>query len=138
MPSNRNKRANYVLREGFLDEQKRESCEQIPIDCIVTRPVFQGHEKIFKVYCDGEYYGFTVFEIDERENGKELVSLYSIQERGEKTLNFTDAIIPKLEEIAKEYGCKTIRLNTMRTGLVKKLLEKHEWFVGEIIVRKEV
>lgn len=134
-------RGNFVLKNGDVDERTRAEMRYIPNDNPIEHLegvldlVKAGKMTLMHVYENGERVGFTVFEINNEPMGKELMSLvsYGKNEAG----NLAESIIPMLEEIARKNDCKTIRLNTARPGLCKKL-QKMDWFVSEILMRKEL
>ena len=136
----RDQRALYVLRDGFLDEQKRKDLHRlIPADSpvettrLIESQIRNGEAWLYDVFEDGEPIGFTVYTFVEGD-GKELLSIASYAKgRGDVTAE----VMPLLEGIAKSNNCKSIRLHTMRTGLVQKLI-KADWFVSEIVMRKEI
>lgn len=138
----REQRKRFVLREGYLDAQKRACLHRlIPQDSptegmhIVERGIDSGEMKLLDVFEDGRIVGITIYSIEENENGREFLSIASYGESGS---DLSRSIIPKLEDYAREFGCKTIRLHTMRTGLVKKLTDHLGWYVSEIVMRKDL
>jgi len=138
----RKQRKLYVLRDGMLDDTKRGQLHNlIPADSptetmhFLERGIDRGEFTLADIFEDGERVGFTVYTITENEDGKEFLSIASYA-KGKG--NVTIEAMPILEGIAKAKGCKTIRLHTMRTGLVKKLTENLNWYVSEIVMRKEL
>lgn len=87
-----------------------------------------------EVVHNGKKVGLSIFQIIENEAGKEFLSIASI---GTDRTDLTKSIIPILEEIAANYGCKSIRLHTMRPGLCSKLFPLG-WFASEIVMSKEL
>lgn len=138
----RNQRLLFVLRDGVLDDTKRGQLHRlIPADSptetmhYLERGIDSGEFTLADIYEGGERIGFTVYMITENEDGKEFLSIASYA-KGQGDV--TTSAMPILEGIAKAKGCKTIRLHTMRTGLVKKLTKNQNWFVSEIVLRKEL
>lgn len=137
----RARRFRYVIREGFLDEEKRKALHRmIPADspaetmAAVEAGIGRGEFSLMDILEDGEKIGFTVFCVCQVDSGKEMLSIATYAKgRGDVT---TEAM-PLLERIAEDQGCRSIRLHTMRTGLVEKLKNKLGWFVSEIVMRKE-
>jgi hypothetical protein len=129
------------MRPGFLDAERCKQLHQsIPCDSpvetmdYVEKRVMSGDYTIASVFEDGTPVGWTVYGIENHEQGREMLSVASY---GQGKGNLTRAIIPKLEGVARGEGCKTIRLHTIRPGLVEQLL-KQGWFVSEIVMRKEL
>jgi hypothetical protein len=53
--------------------------------------------------------------------------------------DFFEWIRPQLEEAARKCGCSTMSLRTIRTGMVRKVIENgHGWFCSEITLRKRL
>ena len=134
-------RGKFVLRAGFLDEQKRKDLNAvIPFDNAVESmrtleaQIESGDATLAGVFENGKEVGWTVFKVIEEHYGKELLSIAS---HGHSKADLSNEIIPILEDIAKQYNCKSIRLHTMRTGLVQKII-KLDWFVSELVMRKEI
>ncbi|WP_269526500.1 hypothetical protein [Coraliomargarita parva] len=134
-------RGKFVLRAGFLDEQKRRDLHRvIPFDNAVEsmhaleKQVQSGECTLAGVFEEGQEVGWTIFKVIEEDHGRELLSVAS---RGNSKSDLSNEIIPILEDIARQYGCRSIRLHTMRTGLVQKLI-KLDWFVSEVVMRKEI
>lgn len=139
----RRQRAKYVLRPGFLDAEKRKALHlRIPQDSPVETfagvesGVKSGEFQLFDVYQDGKRIGFTVSTVTEGDAGRELLSIASYSDGG-KGADVTGGAMPILEKIAQEQGCTGIRLHTMRTGLVEKLIPEG-WYVSEIVMRKNL
>jgi len=138
----RGQRAIYVLEDGFLDSEKTKALhELIPADspaetmADVEAGVNRGEFELMDIYEDAEKIGFTIFAVIEGDSGQELLSIATYAKgRG----NIAIEGMPLLEGVAKSRGCKTIRLHTMRTGLVKKLTTGLNWYVSEIVMRKEI
>lgn len=136
----RDQRAAYVLRPGFLDaEQRKQLHRLIPHDSpaetmhVVERGLQRGEFEQMDIFQDGRRVGFTVFVENEEDAGKEMLSICTYAD-GE---NVTGLAMPLLEDVARSRGSKTMRLHTMRTGLVEKL-RRSGWFVSEIVMRKEL
>ena len=137
----RSQRLNFVLQEGYLDAEKAKDLKRnIPADSPAEKMedieagIQSGKFELLDIYERREYIGFTVFVIVDFEGGKELLSIATYA-KGHSDV--TIGAMPLLEDFAKARGCQTIRLHTMRTGLVRKLSEA-DWFVSEIILRKEL
>lgn len=83
---------------------------------------------------EGEKLGFTVYEIIETTHGKEFLSIASL---ARDNRNMTQEFIPHFEEIARQNDCSTLRLHTLRAGLVRELLAM-DWEVSEVVMRKRI
>jgi hypothetical protein len=135
-------RAKYVLADGFLDTEKSLAMHRyIPADspaetmAAVERGVRDGRFQLLDIFEDGQPIGFTVYHICECDAGPEMLSICTYARgRGDVTID----AMPLLEGVARQKGCKTIRLHTMRPGLVEKLKTHCDWFVSEIVLRKEL
>lgn len=140
----RKRRVSFVVSEGILDHLKQAQLRySVPADSptenfdSIIQGVRTGEFKMLDVFESGEKVGWTVYKICENEDGLEFLSVAS---HG-KSLGGNDlskAIIPILEGMAKHLGCGSIRLHTLRPGLVKKLSEGMGWFVSEFVMRKEI
>lgn len=138
----RGQRASYVLRDGFLDAEKLKALHQrIPADSPaetmagVQAGLDRGEFELLDILEDGKDIGFTIFAIVDHDGGKEFLSIASYAAgRGDVTAE----VMPLIEGVAKARACKTIRLHTMRTGLVEKLSKNLNWYVSEIVMRKEI
>lgn len=102
--------------------------DPFPFEAMLRQKVAAG-EYHLRTIIDGETaLGYTVFAID----GSEFVSVATV------------AIVPgehryKIEalllSLAKTWGCKTIRMHTIRPGLFRSALGRG-WKVSEVILRK--
>jgi hypothetical protein len=102
---------------------------------MVEAGIDRGEFELFDILENGEKIGFTVLTVIDGDNGTEILSIASYAKgRGDVTID----VMPIIEGIGKARGCKTIRLHTMRTGLVEKLYKKLDWYVSEIVMRKEI
>jgi len=100
----------------------------------VIDQVKSGRYKLCEVLDNGEQIGFTVFFIDEQEGFREFVSV--------ATKCFPNKILRyDLEnlfiELARRHECVSMRLHTLRHGLVNTALQ-NGWHCAEIILRKPV
>jgi hypothetical protein len=135
-------RTRFVLRPGILDEAKADEIGQrLPADDpqdtlqSVQAGLSDGSFTLCDViHPDGHKVGFTIYSIENRNGKNEFLSVASI---GNAAENLTAEIIPILERIACENNCSTIRLHTLRRGLVQKL-RKLDWFASEIVMRKKL
>lgn len=138
----RNQRKRFVISEGDLDAHTRRSLASIPHDnptesaAAIQGGIEDGKFKLLDVNEDGQRVGFAVYALEAHAQGREFL-VVACQGKS-KTGDLSMAISAKLEDLAREFGCQTIRLHTMRTGLVKKLTENADWFVSEIVMRKEL
>lgn len=137
----REQRANYVLQEGFLDEEKRKSLSNDipadnPVSCqdFIAEGIRSGKYKLMDIVENGVSVGWCVYGILPLGEQKEFV-LVAAYARGRD--NVSEGITPILEGIAAQHNCKSFRVHTMRPGLVKALL-KQDFFISEIVVRKEI
>lgn len=135
-------RTRFVLRDGVLDPERVKAIgERLPADdpqetlSEIKDGLADGSFTICDVvHPDGQTVGWTIYTIIDRPNGKEFLSVASI---GQAAENLTAEIIPILEGIAREHHCSTIRLHTLRPGLVKKLFSLG-WLASEIVMRKQL
>ena len=140
----RKRRVSFVVSEGMLDHLKESQLRySVPADSptenfeSIIKSVRSGEFQMLDVFEAGLKVGWTVYKICENEDGLEFLSVASYG----KSLDGNDlsrAIIPILEGMAKQLGCKSIRLHTLRPGLVKKLSENMGWFVSEFVMRKAI
>jgi len=137
----RGQRLRLVLQDGYLDDEKAKNLHRnIPSDnpaesaAMIEAGIKSGDFEVMDLIEDGENIGFTVFAIVDHDRGKEFLTI-ACYAKGKSDVSAN--ITPILEGIAKARGCSTMRMHTMRTGLVKKL-SKDDWFVSEIIMRKEL
>lgn len=138
----RDQRAKFVLREGYLNEQTRRQLHRLipqdnPVETtsVIEDGIRDGSMTLLHVYERGEKVGWTVYSIIKHDAGKEFLSVAS---HGKSRSDLSTSIIPHLERLAKDKGCQSIRLHTMRTGLVRKLESKLDWYVSEIVMRKDL
>lgn len=136
----RHQRARFALRDGFLaSEKEKDLIRNLPIDNpsgstdYILDGLESGEFSKLDVFEDGKKVGLVVYQIEEDKNGKELLIIAAAGTGTDLSRN----IIPLLEVFALSRECTSLRLHTMRTGLVKKLSEL-DWFVSEIVLRKEL
>lgn len=141
MPSPRNSRAKYLLRPGVIDRARLQSLgRSIPNDDplkdkdYLEKGVESGEFRALEIVEDGQPVGVTIFKMIDRPGGKECLSVAT---HADGETDTTKHAMPILEEFAKSEGCKSIRLHTVRTGLVEKLTASG-WYVSEIVMRKEL
>lgn len=85
---------------------------------------------------DGKIVSFGFFEINEALDGSRDFCLLGAVCASEES--FLDADFKKFEEFARQLKCQSLSVATSRIGLVGALVERHGWFVGEIVLRKEL
>lgn len=126
-----------MLKPGVLTGKQLDEITKIPYDsptetqAAVIAAIRRGEHKVLKVSQEGKEVGFTVYSVIENERGAEFLSVVSWGQG----VSLTEEVIPLLEDIARQLGCRSMRLHTCRPGLIEKLL-KQNWFCSEIIMRK--
>jgi len=94
-----------------------------------------GKAKVFEIVRNGAVVGFTVYQIENfGPNYKELISVAT---HCPHTSNLRYEIEAQLLQHAKNLGCQSIRMHTVRQGLVKEALD-NDWHVAEIVLRKSI
>jgi len=137
----RSRRAKYVLKPGFLDAQRERATHFIPADnpvptaSHIKQRVQKGELQVLDIIdSDGRELGFVVYRIIEREDMKEFLVVCLQAKDGRR-------MMPELEQLAVRFaeskGCQSIRMHTMRHGLVESLV-KAGWYVSEIVMRKTI
>lgn len=80
------------------------------------------------------------------------ISFYSVEKFSDGSKNFaslstvafhqtqglSETSLPQMEALARELGCDSMSLRTVRYGLARKLVYDHGWGVTEIICRKKL
>lgn len=134
-------RQKYVLRPDVLRPEDATRFSVCTMDNPIDTPeeilnlVESGRGKVFRFESEGKPLACAVVCILEGPLGKELM-VEAVAGKSEVNSHLP-ALIATLERLAKESGCKSIRCNTVRPGLIKRLLDAN-WFVSEVIVRKAV
>lgn len=93
-----------------------------------------GKAKLCELRCNGEHIGHSVYEIELFGSHREFVSVAT---RCPQTRGIVVDLGKVLEQLARNENCQTIRMHTVRHGLVNEAL-KHGWHVAEIVLRKQV
>lgn len=134
--------ARYILRPGVLDSQAAEWISKVPFDSPaesadrIKRDLDAGKSVLLNCFAaDGRRVGVTVYRIEDHDLGRELVSIASFGSDGGADL--TREVLPMVEAVARSKGCVSVRLHTMRAGLIRKLL-KDDYFVSEVVLRKRL
>lgn len=141
----RKRRACYALSEGMLDHVKEAQLRyKIPFDdptgdmSTVVDRVKNGEYTLLDVYEDGEKVGWTTYSIDKNEKGAEFI-IHGTFIKTKSHESSAVRIAEIMEGVAKKKGCKSLRIHTLRPGLVKKMIEKENpWFLAEYILKKEI
>lgn len=81
---------------------------------------------------DGKRIGFVLTAIESGSNAKELVIVASYIQPGANASDDLSAC----EAIARAENCDSIRIHTVRPGLVRKLTQNHGFRLSEVILRK--
>jgi hypothetical protein len=137
----RNRRANYVLRPDVLSVDDATRFAVCPMDNPIDSPeevialVKSGKANVMRFERDGAPLAVVVFCIEQGPRGKEFL-VETVTGKSEVN-SFIPELVCALETFAKQSGCVSIRCNTIRPGLIKRLLGS-DWFVSEVIVRKEL
>jgi len=84
---------------------------------------------------DGEHVGTLLVRTEAGDLGKEFVIVAAAG--GYEGVDLTAAILPTLERLAREGGCCTVRVHTMRPGLVRKL-GRMGYATSEIVMRRVI
>ena len=50
-------------------------------------------------------------------------------------VDLTRHVLPAIEDLARSLGCQSVRLHTMRKGLIRKTV-RHGYMLSEIVMRK--
>lgn len=50
--------------------------------------------------------------------------------------HLTETDMPLMEKLARQLGCASMSMRTIRPGLVKMITEQHGWYASEVILRK--
>jgi hypothetical protein len=128
----------YVLRPSQWDAQAEAWSRFLPSDCPgdsvawFRSQVTSGAAKCCKLLRDGEPIGFVVFRV---EPDNELLLMGAFGRDGENLL--TDVLAHYFESIARAAECTSMRLHTMRPGLIAAA-QKHGFRVSEVICRKHL
>ena len=82
-----------------------------------------------------------------------VVTFYELEKFCDGTINFvslatvvcgaggagqhlTETDMPVMEKLARQLGCSSMSMRTIRPGLVKRITEQHGWYASEVILRK--
>ncbi len=84
---------------------------------------------------DGEHVGTVLVRTEAGDLGKEFVIVAAAGSY--EGLDLTAAILPALERLARDEGCVTVRVHTMRPGLVRKL-GRMGYATSEIVMRRVI
>lgn len=121
--------------------QAEVALQQIPNDLpgltfsqSIIDQVKSGRYRLCEVQQDGEQIGFTVFYIEENEGFKEFVSV-ATKCFPNKVLRYDLEML--FITLARKYECVSMRIHTLRHGLVSSALQ-NGWHCAEIILRKPV
>jgi hypothetical protein len=141
----RKRRACYTLSEGMLDHVKEAQLRyKIPFDdptgdmSTVVDRVKNGEYTLLDVHEDGEKIGWVVYSVEEDLKGSEfiIVAAFGKTKSGEPC---AIQMLGILEGLAKQKGCRSIRLHTIKLGFIDKLIHRdNPWFLSEFVLRKEI
>lgn len=93
-----------------------------------------GPCEVREIVADGAPVGFLVFEIDHIPECPPELVIHAMAGRDGSDLS--EAVAPRLLELARELSCRTVRFHTMRPGLVKKARQLG-FHVSEIVLRAD-
>jgi GGDEF domain-containing protein len=85
---------------------------------------------LFIMLIDSACIGYTLCRID----GRDFVVVCS---KAKARQDLTKQVLPGFEQLAKQFGCKYMRIHTARKGLIKKLTKQNYKF-NEIVMKKEI
>jgi hypothetical protein len=137
----RNRRANYILRPDVLSVDDATRFAVCPMDSPIDSPeeilalVESGKANVMRFERAGEPLAVVVCSMMSGPRGKEL-HVEAVAGKSEAN-SYLPELLENLEAFASQSDCVSIRCNTIRTGLVRRLIGQG-WFVSEIIMRKEV
>lgn len=129
--------ARCVLRPAQWDENAQAWSRLLPADhpedltAFLAAEVNSGRSKVSHLVKDGARVGFLVFTVTEAH--ELLVQAAFARDTGG---NLLAEFMPRLEQLARECECDTIRFHTMRAGLIVAA-QRHGFRVSEVIMRKD-
>ena len=100
---------------------------------VLAQMVKAGEAKVCDIVRAGLPVGMLVFNVEKQSAGSELVLVAAYSENQE--IDYTDLLARFAELLAHGMSCKSIRLHTLRPGLVKKAAALG-YSAAEIILRK--
>ncbi len=100
---------------------------------ILERMVKAGEAKVCDIIRAEKPVGMLVFSVEELTAGRELVLVAAFSQNQE--IDYTDLLSRFADLLASGLGCKSIRLHTLRPGLVRKA-QALGYSTAEIILRK--
>lgn len=103
---------------------------------VVVNLIRTGKASLCEIYIGAEKAGITVYQIDDFEGHKELVSVATYAHPLNRKILRHD-LDRLLSQLAEKCGCKSIRFHTSRHGLVSEAL-KNGWHTAEIVLRKSI
>ncbi len=90
-----------------------------------------------RIDIDGQNYGLTVYRVDHfGPHYREFVSLATKLEKN-TDVPLRLPIEKALEAVARDLGCMSMRMHTVRHGLVNEALNAG-WHVAEVVLRKNL
>lgn len=101
---------------------------------LVVSKIKAGTYRLCEIKDDEQQLGFTVFFVEQTPGNNEFVSVSTYCHPG-KVLRFE--IEDLLIRLAKSFNCQTMRMHTVRHGLISSAL-KCGWHTAEIVLRKSI
>lgn len=131
----------YALRKAHANEHLRKELWRIPHDnpteCMATlvEDVKAGEYEVLQMLHNGKQVGHIIYKVEQGDHGSEFLIVAATAT--DPTAQLTENILPLIEDLARRMNCRTMRLHTMRLGLVAKAMEQG-WHTSEIVLRKEL
>ena len=104
----------------------------------IPQRAFDPNETVVEIFHAGVSIGFTSYEIEVRENFRELVILATAAPNAAASAG---AVRLRLQEffdsLAVRENCDSLRFHTSRTGLVESAM-RQGWRISEVILRKKL
>jgi hypothetical protein len=129
------------IRQVHWSQTVREHLEAVPnTDPTVTLDWFKaqvelGNMQPYGLFHNGEHVGSFLCSVNEGDNGAELV--IDIAACSNPHVPASMMGFAAYEVIAKQAGCRVIRINTCRKGMVKKSQE-HGYELCDYVMRKKI
>jgi hypothetical protein len=101
---------------------------------VVMAQLRDGSAKLCELRIEGVHVGWTVYKIETTSEHREFVSIAT---KTDKTRGEAENIGVVIEAFAKSLRCQSIRMHTVRHGLVLKALN-NGWHAAEIVLRKNL
>ena len=132
---------NIILRELDSLGESASLLAHIPnddpypfVDFVLSK-IKQKEYKALEIFDGENRIGITIYTIDHFGDYKELSSICTYVNSGKEIHRYT--LDNLLVDLAKSLGCKSLRMSTVRSGLVKTALNTG-WKIAEVTLRKYV